>query len=69
MTIKRHLVSEPVMLTFHTPPDKVGKGDNEIQDVLAIPYGRFPYFGHYFNLFRVCHYKMVTSTRCFKRGI
>jgi len=60
----RRLVSEPVMLTFHTQPDTVGKGDNEIQDPHPIPYGRFPYFGHYYNLFRVWH---ETVLLCSKR--
>ena len=57
-------MTEPVMLTFQSPPDQFSKGDNEIQNPHPIPNGRFPYFGHYFNVFRVRHNTLLLIANC-----
>ncbi|WAR06702.1 AGRE1-like protein, partial [Mya arenaria] len=43
---------EPVMLDFEKTPVSCAHGDNEILDPINIPGGRFPYLGHYFDVFR-----------------
>ncbi|XP_052807827.1 sushi, von Willebrand factor type A, EGF and pentraxin domain-containing protein 1-like [Mya arenaria] len=43
---------KPVMLDFEKTHEVCAHGDNEILDPINIPYGRFPYLGKYFDVFR-----------------